>query len=187
MNEPDAQPGQAPPPQHPPARVAIGLGANLGDRRAALQTAIDVFGRDPQVTLVAVSPLYETDPIGGPEQPDYLNAVLLIDTPLEAVEVLALAQLAEAELGRTREVRWGARTLDVDVLAYGQVVSDDPALTLPHPRAHERAFVLIPWCDLSPDFTIARVGKTVGELADALSPEDALAVRPAHLAPPSLH
>ena len=125
--------------------VALSLGANLGDRLAALQRAIDVVTQDPAVEAVAVSAVYETDPVGGPEQPDYLNAVLKVRTSSGPDRGLALAHLAEQDLHRTREVRWGARTLDVDVINYGDVVSDDPVLTLPHPRAVERAFVLVPY------------------------------------------
>ncbi len=148
------------------ARVALGLGANLGDRRQSLQTAIDVIVRDPAVRAIAVSPLVETDPVGGPDQPDYLNAVLIIETTLPPIEVLALAQLAEAECGRTRDVRWGARTLDVDVLDYEDILSSDPALILPHPRARERGFVLVPWAGADPDYVIS--GTTI-RVADALT------------------
>jgi len=148
------------------ARVALGLGANLGDRLQALQTAVDVIVRDPAVRAVAISALVETDPVGGPDQPDYLNAVLVIETTLPPVEVLALAHLAESECGRTRDVRWGARTLDVDVVDYQDVVSSDPTLMLPHPRALERGFVLVPWADADPDQVIA--GTTI-RVADALA------------------
>ncbi|MGV1035420.1 MAG: 2-amino-4-hydroxy-6-hydroxymethyldihydropteridine diphosphokinase [Candidatus Nanopelagicales bacterium] len=148
------------------ARVALGLGANLGDRLQALQTAVDVVVRDPAVRAIAVSPLVETDPVGGPDQPDYLNAVLIIETTLPPLEVLALAQLAEAECGRTREVRWGARTLDVDVLDYEDALSSDPILTLPHPRAQERGFVLVPWAGADPDYVVS--GTTI-RVADALA------------------
>ncbi|MEI8082627.1 MAG: 2-amino-4-hydroxy-6-hydroxymethyldihydropteridine diphosphokinase [Actinomycetes bacterium] len=151
-------------------RVAFGLGANLGERLVALQTAVDIICQDPQVDPVAVSPVFETDPVGGPDQPDYLNAVLVVDTSLAPLEVLALAQLAEFELRRTRTVRWGARTLDVDVLAYGQLLSDDPFLTLPHPRAAQRAFVLVPWACVDPEFELPGLVRTVSELLADLDP-----------------
>jgi 2-amino-4-hydroxy-6-hydroxymethyldihydropteridine diphosphokinase len=157
--------------------VALSLGANLGDRLVALQCAIDVIARDPAVEAVAVSAVYETDPVGGPEQPDYLNAVLLIRTSLVPIEVLALAHLAEQDLHRTREVRWGARTLDVDVINYGDVVSDDPVLTLPHPRAAERAFVLIPLLDVDPHATLAGIATPASGLVAGLPSEDADGVR----------
>lgn len=160
-----------------PVAVALSLGANLGDRLRALQQAIDVICADPAVQPVAISAVYETDPVGGPEQPDYLNAVLLIRTTLIPVEVLALAHLAEQDLHRTREVRWGARTLDVDVINYGDVVSDDPALTLPHPRAAERAFVLIPLLDADADAGLAGTATPAAQLLAALPTADAAGVR----------
>ena len=133
-----------------PAAVVIALGSNLGDRLAHLQAAVDALAAVPGLSVTAVSPVYRTDPVGGPDQPDYLNAVLLAGTTLPPARVLAAAHAAEAARQRTREVRWGPRTLDVDIISYGTVVSDDPELTLPHPRAHERAFVLVPWHDVDP-------------------------------------
>lgn len=144
-------------------RVALSLGANLGDRIAALQYAVEVLAGLGEV--VAVSDVYETDPIGGPEQPDYYNAVVVVQTRASPDEVLAAAHRAEQGRGRTREIRWGARTLDVDVLAYGDLVSDDPDLTLPHPRAVQRAFVLVPWAQIDPDFVLPD-GRSVRELRD---------------------
>ena len=143
-------------------RVALSIGANLGDRLAALQYAVDTLSEVG--TLAAVSDVYETDPVGGPEQPDYFNAVVVLDTGAAPRDVLAAAHRAEQGKGRTREVRWGARTLDVDVLAHGSTVSDDPVLTLPHPRALERAFVLVPWAQIDPDFRLPD-GRTVAEVA----------------------
>ncbi len=145
-------------------RVALSIGANLGDRVAALQYAVDELAVLGEV--VAVSDVYETDPVGGPEQPDYMNAVVVLETEASAAQVLATAHAAEQGKGRTREVRWGARTLDVDVLVYGQEVSDDPQLTLPHPRATERAFVMIPWAQIDPAFELPD-GRTVGEVVVA--------------------
>ncbi|MFA7267653.1 MAG: 2-amino-4-hydroxy-6-hydroxymethyldihydropteridine diphosphokinase [Candidatus Nanopelagicales bacterium] len=160
-----------------PAIVALGLGANLGDRLAALQRGIDVVCADPAVEPIAVSAVYETDPVGGPEQPEYLNAVLLISTTLVPIEVLALAGIAEQELQRVRDVRWGARTLDVDVLTYGEVVSDDPVLTLPHPRAAQRAFVLVPLCDVDPELTLPGGTATAAELLAQCPAENVAGVR----------
>lgn len=140
------------------SRAAIGLGSNLGDRLGALQGAIDALGRTPGVRVIAVSGVYETDPVGGPEQEDFLNAVAVVDTEDGPGVLLAACQGVEAEWHRTREVRWGPRTLDVDILAFDDVVSDDPVLTLPHPRAAERAFVCVPWLDADPDATIPGVG-----------------------------
>lgn len=152
-------------------RVALGLGANLGDRVAALQGAVDVVA--PRLADAVVSSVYETAPVGGPEQPDYANAVLVGDWPGEPRGLLALAQEAERAWQRTRDVRWGPRTLDVDVLVVGDVVSDDPELTLPHPRARERAFVLVPWAEADPGAVLPD-GTRVADLAAALDPGDAV-------------
>jgi 2-amino-4-hydroxy-6-hydroxymethyldihydropteridine diphosphokinase len=149
--------------------VALGLGANLGDRVAALQGAVDLIA--PRLSDPAVSSVYETAPVGGPEQPDYANAVLVGGWPGEPIDLLALAHKAEQEWRRTREVRWGPRTLDVDVLVVGDVVSDDETLTLPHPRARERAFVLVPWAEADPQATLPD-GSRVADLAAAVDSGD---------------
>lgn len=130
--------------------VVLALGSNLGDRLANLQGGVDALCAEPGLEDVAVSPVYETAPVGGPAQPDYLNAVLVAATSLPARAILRRGQAAEDRLGRLRGQRWGPRTLDVDVIAYGNQSSDDPELTLPHPRAHARAFVLAPWHDVQP-------------------------------------
>lgn len=129
--------------------VVLSLGSNLGDRLANLQLGLDVL-RGGGLDCLAVSSVYETDPVGGIEQADYLNAVLLARSSLPARDILARCGEAEAAAGRVRTVRWGPRTLDVDIISCGAEVSADPALTLPHPRAHERAFVLVPWLELDP-------------------------------------
>ena len=131
-------------------RAVLSLGANLGDRAGTLEAALAALADDG---LVARSALYETPPWGPVEQPPYLNAVAVVRGPRDAAGWLARAHELEQAAGRTREVRWGARTLDVDVVAVTgddgvPVLSDDPELTLPHPRAHERAFVLVPWASL---------------------------------------
>lgn len=156
-------------------RVACSIGANLGDRLEALQYAVDTLAEIG--TLVAVSEVFETDPVGGPEQPDYFNAVVVLETAAEPLAVLACAQRAEQGKGRTREVRWGARTLDVDLLAYGQEVSDDPVLTLPHPRALERAFVMVPWSMADPDFVLPD-GRRVAQVAAGLGADGVRQVGP---------
>jgi 2-amino-4-hydroxy-6-hydroxymethyldihydropteridine diphosphokinase len=170
-----------------PARVVIALGSNLGDRMANLQGAVDALCGPPGLSYLAVSPVYETEPVGGPSQPDFLNAVLLATTVLPARAVLARGQAAEAARRRVRTVAWGPRTLDVDIIAYGDVVSDDPALTLPHPRAHERAFVLAPWHDVDPDAKLPGGGAVADLLAGLLAAGSAGAVRrfPGLLRPPS--
>jgi 2-amino-4-hydroxy-6-hydroxymethyldihydropteridine diphosphokinase len=131
--------------------VALGLGANLGDRLATLQRAVDLLAEEG-VRTVASSRVWRTKAIGGPPgQPDYLNAVVRAETALDAGEVLAAANRVEAALGRTREARWGPRTIDIDVLLFDDEVRDDPELTIPHPRLRERAFVVLPLLDVDPD------------------------------------
>ncbi|HET9633697.1 MAG TPA: 2-amino-4-hydroxy-6-hydroxymethyldihydropteridine diphosphokinase [Terrabacter sp.] len=168
------------------AHVAIALGSNLGDRGQTLGAAVQALRELPGLTVTAVSSLVETDPVGGPEQPPYLNAVAVGRATQPPAELLAALHHIEADHGRTREVRWGARTLDLDLLQYGtpggsrEVVSDDPALLLPHPRAHERAFVLVPWSDADPEATL-RMGPGDGGIrpvADVLTDLDRSGVRP---------
>jgi 2-amino-4-hydroxy-6-hydroxymethyldihydropteridine diphosphokinase len=151
--------------------VIIALGSNLGDRLDIVQAGVDAITKLPGVEVMGVSPVYETAPVGGPEQPDYLNAVLAARTTLPPPELLDRLHEIEAAAGRAREVRWGARTLDLDIIAYGQVRSDEPELTLPHPRAAERAFVLAPWHDLDPSAVLPGSGP-VADLLAALGPDD---------------
>jgi 2-amino-4-hydroxy-6-hydroxymethyldihydropteridine diphosphokinase len=124
-------------------RAVLGLGSNIGDRLAHLQGAVTALTDAGRV--VAVSPVYETDPVGGPEQADFLNAVVVVDTALTAHALLDLAHATEARFARVRDQRWGPRTLDVDLVAIGDEVIDDSEIVVPHPRAAERAFVLVPW------------------------------------------
>ena len=169
-----------------PARVVIAIGSNLGDRMANLQGAVDAVFGPSGIGFLAVSPVYETVPVGGPSQPDFLNAVVLGDALLPAREVLDRCLAAEAARHRVRGITWGPRTLDVDVIAYGDVVSDDPVLTLPHPRAHQRAFVLAPWHDVDPDARIPGRG-LVADLLAAIGGAASAGVRrvPGALRPPS--
>jgi 2-amino-4-hydroxy-6-hydroxymethyldihydropteridine diphosphokinase len=147
-----------------PARdVVLALGSNVGNRLAYLQGAIDSLCAG--LRCRAVSAVFQTAPVGGPEQDDYLNAVLLAESCLPAAQILARCQLAEDEAGRVRTVRWGPRTLDVDIIAIGTEVSADDRLTVPHPRAHERAFVLAPWLDLQPDAVLPGHGPIATLLA----------------------
>lgn len=147
-------------------RAVIALGANLGDPLATLREAVAaVSGLG---AIVAVSSVYDTDPIGGPDQPVYCNAVLLLETDLRPEALLSALQGIEHDHGRTRDVRWGARTLDLDIIDVDGRVSDDPQLTLPHPRAHERGFVLLPWLEIDPLAVIAGAGP-VRTLVDAVS------------------
>jgi 2-amino-4-hydroxy-6-hydroxymethyldihydropteridine diphosphokinase len=131
--------------------VTLGLGANLGDRLATLQAAVDALASEG-VRTFACSRVWETAAVGGPSgQPAFLNAVARATTDLPPEAVLEAAHHVEAALGRTREVRWGPRTIDIDVLLYGDVVQDEPELTIPHPRMTERAFVVLPLLDIDPD------------------------------------
>jgi 2-amino-4-hydroxy-6-hydroxymethyldihydropteridine diphosphokinase len=135
--------------------AVLSIGSNVGDRMAFLRLAVDVL--EP----TGVSPVYETAPVGGVEQPDFLNAVLLCE--LDASRAWERAQQAEREAARTREVRWGPRTLDVDVVVADPPVP--PGLLVPHPRAAERAFVLAPWADLDPDAVLPGAGRVADLLA----------------------
>jgi 2-amino-4-hydroxy-6-hydroxymethyldihydropteridine diphosphokinase len=135
-------------------RAVLALGSNEGDRLAALRGAVRELAATPGVAVVAVSPVYETDPVGGPDQPEYLNAVVVVESGLGPHELLQRALAVEQVFGRRRAVRWGPRTLDVDVITVGGLVLQEPAasppLVLPHPRAAERAFVLLPWSAVDP-------------------------------------
>lgn len=135
------------------ATAAVALGSNLGDRLGQLRSAVramDTIGR-----VVAVSPLYETDPVGGPAQGRYLNAVVVVDTDLDPMDLLSALHRIEGDSERVREVRWGPRTLDLDVVTYDDVTIDTPELQIPHPRAHERHFVLAPLNDVLPGAVLA--------------------------------
>ena len=132
-------------------RAFLALGSNLGDRPAHLQAAVYFLHAEPELTVRAVSPVYETDPVGGPVQDDFLNAVIEIETDRSPHQLLVIAHAAEAAAGRVRVERWGPRTLDVDIVFIDGVTVDEPDLTVPHPRWRERDFVLAPMQDLAPD------------------------------------
>ncbi|MEC3913761.1 2-amino-4-hydroxy-6-hydroxymethyldihydropteridine diphosphokinase [Nocardia sp. CDC160] len=165
-------------------RVVLSIGSNLGDRLAHLRSVVSALG--PRV--VAVSSVYSTPPWGGVPQQDYLNAVLVAEDPaLEPSDWLRLGQELEQAAGRVREVRWGARTLDVDVVWAEQrrrdvrvvVTSLDPVLTLPHPQAHNRAFVLVPWLEVEPEARLEATGasRSVREWLSALDSAEVAGVR----------
>lgn len=145
--------------------AALALGSNLGDRAATLQGAVTALDGMPGMEVLAVSRVFETDPVGGPEQDCFLNAVVLVRTGLDPVGILDAAQAVEQKFARVRDVRWGPRTLDVDVLAVGDLQLASERLTLPHPRAHERAFVLVPWADADPQARIPGRGPVAELLA----------------------
>ena len=136
----------------------VALGANLGDARAALAGAFERLASLPETTLLAQSSIYRTAPIDA-SGPDYLNAVAALSTAQGATELLAGLHLIEADAGRERSYRNAPRTLDLDLLSWGEVVSEGPALILPHPRLHLRAFVLLPLLEIAPDLTLPGLGR----------------------------
>lgn len=150
-----------------PKWAVVALGANLGNRLETLQGAIDALGDTPGLRVKAVSPVYETEPWGveAGSQPSYLNAVISVKTTLPPSSLLERGHAIEEAFDRVREERWGPRTIDVDIIAYADVVSADPVLTLPHPRAHQRAFVLAPWNDIDPEAQIPGQGPVAALLA----------------------
>ncbi|MET7511045.1 2-amino-4-hydroxy-6-hydroxymethyldihydropteridine diphosphokinase [Streptomyces sp. PGLac3x] len=153
-----------------PKTAVISLGSNLGNRLETLQGAVDALEDTPGLRVKAVSPVYETEPWGVEPgtQPSYFNAVAVIRTTLPPGSLLERAQAVEEAFHRVRDERWGPRTLDVDIVAYADVVSADPELTLPHPHAHERAFVLAPWHDVDPEAELPGQG-SVDELLSGLA------------------
>jgi 2-amino-4-hydroxy-6-hydroxymethyldihydropteridine diphosphokinase len=165
-------------------RTVIAMGSNLGDRLDYLQGGLDGLFDTPRISFLAVSPVYETAPVGGPKQPDYLNAVVIAETSMPAQAVLERCLSLEDAFGRTRDERWGPRTLDLDLIIYGDEVSNGPGLTLPHPRAHERAFVLAPWHDADPQAQLPGYGP-VADLLAALGTDGIARLEGAVLHPPA--
>lgn len=158
-------------------RAVLSIGGNQGDALGLLRGVVDAAAAEG--ILRAVSSVYATPPWGGVEQDDFLNAILVVEHPSTPADVLEWGFERERAADRTREVRWGPRTLDVDVITAEvdgtQVTSDDESLTLPHPRARERAFVLVPWLEIDPDAVLAGAG--VRDLIDTLDPADVAAIR----------
>lgn len=158
-------------------RYVIAVGANLGEAEQVVNYALgEVAGRIGGL-LVDRSSLYRTAPVGGPDQPDFINAVAIVESDSSPEAVLDALQAMENESGRVREIRWGPRTLDLDVIIAGAEVRDDPQLTIPHPRAHERAFVLIPWLEIDPLAEIPGHGRVQDLVAHGF-PDQAIAVVP---------
>lgn len=168
---PDPRPGRE------PVVAVVALGANLGDRDATIRRAVERLGRLPLVDDVRLSRLFETVAVRvdgpDPDAPTYVNAVATVTTRLAPQVLLGMLHAIEEEHGRERRERWGDRTLDLDLITYGDLVSDDPHLLLPHPRAAERLFVLEPWLSLDPDARIAGRG-SVAALVEALRADDVL-------------
>ena len=166
-----------------PKWAVVALGSNLGNRLETLQGAVDALGDTPGLRIKGVSPVYETEPWGVEpgSQPAYFNAVVVLKTTLPPSSLLERAHAVEEAFHRVRDEHWGPRTLDVDIVSYADVVSDDPQLTLPHPRAHERAFVLAPWHDLDPEAQLPGHGPVAGLLdtvtRDGVAPRHDLELR----------
>jgi 2-amino-4-hydroxy-6-hydroxymethyldihydropteridine diphosphokinase len=149
-------------------RAYVGLGANLGDRSAMLRTAIEALRREPDLNVVAVSSVRETDPVGFEDQPRFLNAAVAVETELGARELLDRLLGIERRLGRTRDgIRFGPRTIDLDLLLYGEEQIDEPGLQVPHPRLHERLFALEPLLELDSGLAIPGRG-LLAEIAAGL-------------------
>jgi 2-amino-4-hydroxy-6-hydroxymethyldihydropteridine diphosphokinase len=143
-------------------RAAFGLGSNLGDRRAHLEAGVRGLAALGDVLLV--SSFRETAPVGGPPQPNYLNGAVVVETEKAPLDLLLATQEIERREGREMGGRWGPRTLDIDLLLYGDAEIREPGLVVPHPRLHERAFVIEPLFEIAPDWRVAGLGRTVGEI-----------------------
>jgi 2-amino-4-hydroxy-6-hydroxymethyldihydropteridine diphosphokinase len=158
--------------------VYLGLGSNLGDRSGYLRQALDLLSALPGWQLLAASALYETPPWGELAQPAFLNQVVAMQVTISPWEFLEAAQAIEAALGRTRVLHWGPRTLDIDILAWGQTTIKSQRLTLPHPFIAERAFVLVPWAEIAPDFHPPGTPGDIAALLAALPAATVQAVQP---------
>jgi 2-amino-4-hydroxy-6-hydroxymethyldihydropteridine diphosphokinase len=154
-------------PESPQVTAYVGIGANLEDPTAKVRTALDELGRLPATVLVRSSSLYRTAPVGYLDQPDFINAVAQLRTGLAAEALLRALLGIEARHGRVRSTRNAPRTLDLDLLLFGEQIMDEPGLVLPHPRMHERAFVLVPLAEVAPDALIPGHGRAADLLARA--------------------
>lgn len=159
----------------PPVEAVLAVGTNMGERESYLAHALKQLADHPEIEVIAAAPVIETDPVGGVEQQAFLNSVIRVRTSLGPWSLLELCHRLEQAADRQRLVRWGPRTLDVDIITYGDLVRGDADLTLPHPRAHERAFVLSPWLAIDPDATVPD-GQKVAELVTRA--EDVGGIRP---------
>lgn len=161
-----------PGPDSPQERVFLGLGGNIGEPARLIPQALALLAAGGAVRIVAVSSLYRTPPWGDPDQPDFLNGVAEVRTALPPVELLAACLGVEAALKRRRTKRWGPRTIDIDIIAYGERRLDEDGLTIPHPRFSSRAFVLVPLAEIAPDHVVD--GRRIADLAAAV---DATGIR----------
>jgi len=144
-------------------KAVVSLGSNIGNAKENLDLAIGLLREATE--LIAISSYIQTKPVGGPEQPDYLNAVAIVESELPARDLLALLNGIETAMGRTREIHWGPRVIDLDLIQYGGLLVNYEKLTLPHPRAHERRFVLAPWFEIEPEAVLL----THGRISDLLN------------------
>lgn len=142
-------------------KAFVGLGSNLGDREAMIRQALEELARLPETVLVRASSLYDSEPVGEPQQPNFLNAVAQLDTELTARQLLWNLLLVERRLGRVRTQRWGPRTIDLDLLLYGNLVVEEPDLRVPHPEIARRSFVLVPLIELEPMLVHPETGETL--------------------------
>ena len=148
-------------------RAVVALGANLEEPRKAIELAIELLKQSTDV--IAISSMYETAPVGGPEQDNYINAVVTLESDLPAADLLALLHGIEKSMGRVRDERWGPRVIDLDLIQYGTLLSKSEELTLPHPRAHERRFVLEPWHEIDSQAILLTHGR-IDQLLEQLPP-----------------
>ena len=155
----------------PPNEIYVGLGSNLESPRQQVDRAAERLAQHPHFELVARSKWYRSKAVGPGRQPDYVNGAVLIRTPLDALQVLDVLQAIEAEHHRSRRVRWGPRTLDLDLLLFGNLVLTLPTLQIPHPRMHERAFVLVPLAEVASHWVDPISGKAIAELVQNVSIE----------------
>ena len=154
------------------AKFYLSIGANLGDRAGTLKKAVALLSQVPGIRVTAVSPLYETPPWGKTDQPPFLNGAVAIDTALSGQELLAACLAIEQRLGRVRHEKWGARTIDIDLICSPDETCCSETLTLPHPYATQRAFVLVPLRDIAPDLILC--GRPLGDWLDRLPDTDSI-------------
>jgi len=152
--------------------VYLGMGSNLGPREKQLKRAIGELASLPQTEVLNLSSLYETEPVGVKEQPLFLNLVMVLRTEIPPEELLQQLKGIESRMGRGKGRRWGPRPIDLDILLYDHLILNSPRLVIPHPRMHQRLFVLLPLAELAPQLIHPVLGKRIGQLAEGLSPQE---------------
>ncbi|PLT30836.1 2-amino-4-hydroxy-6-hydroxymethyldihydropteridine diphosphokinase [Peribacillus deserti] len=146
----------------------LSLGTNMGDRVKYLRDAVQLLHNDTEIGITSISSIYETDPVGYVDQERFLNIVLEVKTSKKPDELLRKCQQIELELGRKREIRWGPRTIDLDILLYNHENIETESLSIPHPRMHERAFVLVPLIEINPGLSLPMIDKPLSEILEAI-------------------